>query len=552
MSSLKVKHFKRYKDFAWLLLKYGQLDMLKEMDPELGEKTTLSFPTKTPSPEELVKDLQSLGPTFIKLGQLLSTQTDFLPDAYAEALSKLQDQVDPFSYEEVEKIFQEELGLKVRDIFQEFDTRPIAAASLSQVHRAVLPSQRVVAVKIQRPHIQKEIIEDLEVLNEIAHFLENQTEWGKRYRIVDKIAQLHATLLNEIDFKKEALNLISFRENLKEFKNIIIPSPIQEYSTTRILTMDFLEGQKITKMSPLIRMEIDGEKLAQELFEAYLKQILIDGLVHVDPHPGNVYLSQDNQIILLDVGMVAHIGSRMQMGLLKLLIAISEGQGDEVADILIRLGEKTKGFIYSHFREQISTLIGEYHDLNWSQLPLGKLFLKIARLSANTGVVLPPNFNLLGKALLNLDLAGKLVAPNFKPNEAIRQKASELLSERLKKNFSLNLLSHILIDGAEFLQQLPNKLRDFLDILSSNSLKVKVETIDEYYLMRGFEKIANRITLGLILAALIIGASQLMKVQTVFTLWGYPGFAILLFLAAVIGGIVLMINILISDKKEKD
>lgn len=546
MSRLKVKHLKRYKDLVWLLMKYGQSDMLKEIESGQPLFTTNK---KIPAPEELVKDLQTFGPTFIKLGQLLSTQTDLLPDAYAEALSKLQDQADAFPYEEVEKIIQAEFKSKVSDIFEEFDPIPLAAASLAQVHRALLPSGRIVAVKVQRPNIKKGIIEDLDVLDEIALFLEKQTAWAKRYALVEKMRQLRSTLSNELDYTKEAINLSVFKRNLKEFTNIIIPSPVPDYTTSHVLTMDFIEGQKVTKLNPLIKMEIDGEKLAQEIFEAYLKQILVDGLVHIDPHPGNVYLSQDNRIILLDLGMVAYIGPQMQTALLKLLLAISEGQGEEAADIIIRLGEKKEGFTYYYIRDQIASLVAQYQELNWSQLPIGRLLLKVSGFAADAGIVLPSTFNMLGKALLNLDRAGKVIAPNFNPNQAVREKAAQLLDERMQRNFSWSFIYRTLLETTEFIQRLPSRLNDFFDILSKNNLKFKVHAIDEHYLMRGFEKIANRITLGLVLAALIIGASQLMRIETSFTLLGYPGFAMLLFLGAAIGGILLMVNILISDEK---
>ncbi len=552
MSTLQLKHFKRYKDLALLLMKYGQLDMLKELGPDmpLPDQSTI-VGKEAANPEELAKDLQQLGPTFVKLGQLLSTQTDILPEAYAEALAKLQDRADPFSYEEVERIFQEELGVKVKDVFKEFDPTPIAAASLAQVHWAVLPSERVVAVKVQRPHIQQNIVEDLDVLEEIATFLEKKAEWAKHYALGDKIRQLRATLFNELDYKKEEMNLISFKRNLKEFRRLIVPSPVSDYTTTRILTMDFVEGQKITKLSPLIKMEIDGEKLASELFEAYLQQILIDGLVHIDPHPGNVYLSQDNRIILLDLGMVARVPPQLQNGILKVLLAVSEGQGEEAADILVRLGQQTERFNYHAFREQVSNLVAQYQDVNLAQMAVGRLMLKIAGIGGETGILLPPTFNMLGKALLNLDKVGKTLAPDFNPNEAIRENASDLLDQRMRRNFSSGVFYRTFIEASEFLQHLPTKLNDFLDILSRNQLKLKVDAIDEKRLMIGFEKVANRITMGLILAALIIGASQLMRVQTTFTIWGYPGLAMILFLAAVLGGIVLMANILASDEKKE-
>lgn len=553
MTTLQVKHIKRYKDLVWLLMKYGQTDLVKEFETDMpvSDQVSPELPEGSPTPDELLKDLQQLGPTFVKLGQLISTQTDLLPDAYADALSKLQDQADPFPYSEVEKIIQEEFGVKIQDIFDEFDEKPLAAASLAQVHRAVLPSQRVVAVKVQRPNIRKGIIEDLDVLDEIARFLENKSKWARRYAVVDKIRELRATLINELDYKKEAVNLATFKRNLREFRNIIVPSPVEDYTTTRVLTMDFLEGKNITKISPLIKMEIDGERLADELFRAYLKQILLDGLVHVDPHPGNVYLTEDKRIILLDLGMVTRIPPQMQMGLLKLLIAVSEGQGEEVADIIIRLGQRTDEFDYHRFRDQVAKLVAQYQELNWSQLPVGRLILKISGIAAETGVLVPPTLNMLGKALLNLDRAGKTLAPNFNPNDAIRENAAKFLDERMRRNFSMGVLYRTLLEGTEFLQHLPTRLNDFLDILSKNDLKLQVDAIDEKRLMVGFEKIANRITVGLILAALIIGASQLMRVQTNFTIWGYPGLAMLLFLAAAIGGVILVINILRTDEKKE-
>ncbi len=552
MATLQVKHLKRYKDLAWLLMKYGRLDIVKEFEPDLPLEQAPPLDKNAPSPEELVKDLQTLGPTFMKLGQLLSTQTDILPDAYADALAKLQDHADPFPYPEVEKIIQEELKAKVRDIFIEFDPQPLAAASLAQVHRAILPSQRIVAVKVQRPHIRKGIIEDLEVLDELAHFLENKTKWAKRYAFVEKVRELRSTLINELDYQKEAINLITFKRNLREFRNIIVPSPIKDYTSTRVLTMEFLEGKNITKLSPLIRMDINGNKLADEVFKAYLKQILLDGLVHVDPHPGNVYLSEDQRLILLDLGMVTRTTPQMQMGLLKILLAISEGQGEEVADIIMRLGRQTEEFNYHQFRNQVAALVAQYQELNWSQLPVGRLMLKISGIASETGIILPPTFNMLGKALLNLDQAGKILAPNFNPNDAIRENAAELLDDRMRRNFTSGIFYRTLIEATEFLQHLPARLNDFSHILSRNDLKLQIDAIDEKRLMRGFEKVANRITVGLILAALIIGASQLMKVDTSFTILGYPGFAMLLFLAAVVGGVLLVVNILMTDEKKEE
>jgi predicted unusual protein kinase regulating ubiquinone biosynthesis (AarF/ABC1/UbiB family) len=553
VAALQIKHFKRYKDIAWLLLKYGRSDLVKEIGAEIElskEQKEQLVANMVTSPEELARDLQEMGPAFIKLGQLLSTQTDYLPDAYSEALAKLQDRADPFPYSEAEKIFTSELGVEIKNAFKEFNPKPIAAASLAQVHKAILPSGRIVAVKIQRPSIQTGIVEDLEVLDELAILLEDRTSWGKKYELKDKVKQLRSTLLNELDYKKEAIHLSNFKRNLQEFKQIIIPSPIADYSTARILTMDFITGQKITQLSPLIKIDLKGEELAEVLFKAYLKQILIDGLVHVDPHPGNIYLTENQQLVILDLGMVAHIPPQMQNGLLKLLLAVSEGQGEEAADIIVRLGEPQNHFSYTRFRDEIATLVANYQDLSVSQMAIGRLILKIARTGGETGIHLPSHFNLLGKALLNLDKVAKTLSPNFVPNASIRQNVAELFDERMRRNFSMGNFYRSFVEAVEFIQHLPTKANNILDILSRNELKLNVDAIDEQRLMIGFEKVANRITLGLILAALIIGAALLMRIETTFTIFGYPGLAIILFLAAACGGVLLMINILLYDEKK--
>lgn len=553
-TTLKIRHLNRYKDIVWLLVKYGRADWVKEIEGEidLPKEDKLAEKSGGPSPQELTEDLENMGPTFIKLGQLLSTQTDFLPDAYVEALVKLQDHAEPFSYKEVEQIFLSELGVKIHDVFKEFDEVPLAAASLAQVHKAVLPSNRVVAVKVQRPNIQAGIVEDVEVLEELAALLESKTSWGKRYGLIEIVHQLRMTLLNELDYEKEASNLIAFKNNLRDFPLLIVPSPVKDYTTSRLLTMDFISGRKITHLSPLLKMDIDGEKLAESLFEAYLKQILIDGLVHVDPHPGNVYLTDDNRIVLLDLGMVTHIPPQMQNGILKLLLAVSEGQGEEAADIIIKLGHQTKDFVYYQFRHFISNLVAQYQDLNISQMAMGKLILKIASIGGQTGIMMPPQFSMLGKALLNLDKVGKALAPEFNPNEKIRQQAAELITQRIRKNFSSGVFYRTFIEGAELLQHMPEKLNDILNILSKNELKLDVDAIDEKRLMVGFEKVANRITMGIILAALIIGAALLMRVETQFTLFGYPGLAILFFLSAAVGGVLLIFSIILSDENSSN
>ncbi|MGZ8848095.1 MAG: ABC1 kinase family protein, partial [Pyrinomonadaceae bacterium] len=308
---LKPERLKRYAEIVALLVKYGRSDLVEQSALTLAGSRPKEA-AKGPQAEELADDLERLGPTFIKLGQLLSTRGDLLPEPYLEALSRLQDQIEPFPYEEVEQIVSSEIGGRISKLFLEFDTQPLAAASLSQVHRATMRDGRAVVVKVQRPGVRKIIVEDLEALEQVADFVDAHTEVGKRYEFGNMLSDLRRSLLRELDFQREAGNLHRLRKSLIEYEKIVVPEAIDDYTTSRVLTMEYIPGKKITDVSPLRLMELDTAEMADEVFRAYLKQILVDGFFHADPHPGNVFITDDNRIALLDLGMVSHIGTRFR------------------------------------------------------------------------------------------------------------------------------------------------------------------------------------------------------------------------------------------------
>src|SRR5438045_7350457 len=290
--SLKPQHLKRYQQIAWLFVKYGRSDLVKSSGLEetltAEERVT---PTEATKADELASDLEKLGPTFVKLGQLLSSRVELLPRAYLEALSRLQDKVEPFGFGEVEKIVTSEIGVRLSKAFSDFESTPIASASLGQVHLARLRDGRPVAVKVQRPNLREQMVKHLSALDDIGKFLDNRTEIGRKYEFTGMLTELRKSLFRELDYRLEAHNLSAFREQLKAFEHIVVPAPIADYSTSRVLTMEYVSGVKITEMSPLTRMDFDGEMLAGELFRAYLNQILVEGFFHADPHPGNVSLT---------------------------------------------------------------------------------------------------------------------------------------------------------------------------------------------------------------------------------------------------------------------
>lgn len=549
----KSRHLKRGREIGGLVMKYG--------GPRLLDRAGLAslFGMEPPPPEEakpeaeqLARDLESLGPTFVKLGQTLSTRADILPVPYLKALTRLQDDVQPFSFAEVEEIVMRELGQRISRLFSHFESTPLASASLGQVHRASLRDGRLVAVKVQRPDIHQVIHDDLDSMESVAEMLEKRMETARRYRACSVVQEFRKTLLAELDYRREARNLKSIgRSMAARFPRIVVPRPIEGYYAERVLTMEFIDGTPVDKVSPLAMLEIDGEGLAEEMFRAYLVQILVDGMYHADPHPGNVLLTRDGTLGLIDLGMVGNLGPKLRQQLLKLLIALAEGDGDEAGAHALDIAEEGRDAVDEYqFKRDCSELISNLHGQALEEIQVGAVILEMSRMSADHGLILPPELSLLGKTLLNLDAIGRALAPGSDPNEWVRRHATGVVAEMVWNQASLGRVYTRGLEAAELAEEMPHRLARIMDAVEENRLGFKVDAFDETRLMVGMQKIANRITAGLVLAALIIGAALLMQVRTNFTILGYPGLAMLCFLAAAAGGFHLVWLVLWSDESQ--
>lgn len=542
-------HVKRYKDIAMLLAKYGNSDLIKNAGlQDVVGKTHLTDQEKATA-DELTNDIEKLGPAFVKLGQLMSTRSDFLPPKYLAALSRLQDRCEPVPFAEIEKRVTGELGVRISKAFIEFESDPVAAASLGQIHRAILRSGKKVAVKVQRPGIREGILEDLQILSELADFYDNHTKSGEKYEYGVMLEEFRKSVLAELDYCEEAHNLETLNKNLSEFSRIIVPAPVKDYSTRTLLTMDFIDGKKVTDVTRLKLLELDGDVLAEQLFHAYLKQILVDGFFHADPHPGNVLLTPEDNIALIDLGMVARLTPKLQSKLLQLVIAISEGRADSVASIAIDIGERKQKFDEQAFRSQIAELVQKDLEVNLGGMQVGKVVLGVTRSAGDCGIRVPAELTMVGKALMNLDQIGTTLDPSFDPNASVRRNAAHIMQQRLLDDLSPGKIGNHMLETKDFIEKFPQHLNKILDLAAHNNLKVEV--IDEPLLIDSFQKVANRISLSLILASLVIGAALMMRVPTPFTIYGYPVIAIVCFLVAAIGGFTLAIQIAFYDQKPK-
>ena len=541
--TLKAHHLARYKDIAALLVKHGRADGVRDFDPSDPEAS----PATEADAEKLVTDLEAMGPTFIKLGQLLSTRADLLPTVYLEALSRLQDNVEPVPFEAIEETVTTEIGARISKAFQSFDSKPLASASLGQVHRAVLRDGRPAAVKVQRPGVRKRVVDDMEVIEELAEFVDDHTKLGRSYGFGGMVEEFRRSIMAELDYRVEAANLRLLGSLLADYDRIVVPEPVDDYTTNVVLTMELIDGRNVGSLGPLARQEIDGAALASQLFDAYLDQILIHGFVHADPHPGNVLLTSDGRLALIDLGMVARVGPELQDALVRLLIALSEGHGAEVASVMAGLGEKRDTWDAPRFEREIVALVQQHQAVTVGELEAGRVVGELAAIAGDCGLRPPVELTMLGKALLNLDQVANCLDADFDPNAAIQRHVGEIMRRKMLKSASpANMLSAAM-EAKEFAEKLPGRVNKVMDALAEGQMTLNIQGIDEKELMRGIQKVGNRIVMGLVIASLIVGAAMLMRVDTPSKLFGYPTIAILCFMAAALAGVFLVIDSALHD-----
>jgi ubiquinone biosynthesis protein len=551
--SLRPRHVRRYKDIARLLVKYGRGDLVSQagLDPLDGDVP--ADPSVVADAEQLATDLEGLGPTYVKLGQLMSTRADLLPPAYVAALARLQDDVEGFPFAEVERIVEAELGVRMSRAFTTFENIPIASASLGQVHKATLRNGRAVAVKVQRPGIREQVLDDLDALREIAEFADAHTSYGRRYGFAAMLEEFRTSMLRELDYQQEAANLRTLGANLADFPRIVVPQPVADYTTSRVLTMDFVGGRKLTSLGPLAQLEVDGRTLADQLIGAYLKGILVDGFFHADPHPGNVFLTDTGDIALIDLGMIGRIPADMQERLLKLLLAVSEGRGDEAARVLLGLAQQVEDEVdETAYRRAVASIVTAHQGASLADVRAGAVLVDLSTCAIDNGLRPPPELTMLARALIALDEVARTLDPSYDPNAAIQRQAADILKQRLTGSASQGNLFTTVLEAKEFVERLPGRVNKVMDALAEGELKLNVRGIDERELMFGVTKLANRLTTGLVIAALIIGAAMLMRVPTRTTLFGYPALAIVCFGVAATFGVILLANIWLTDRRAAD
>jgi predicted unusual protein kinase regulating ubiquinone biosynthesis (AarF/ABC1/UbiB family) len=576
-----------------LFTRYGLRDFARqqgliELSPEeAAAHDSTNGDGATERAAEFRKRLVELGPAYVKLGQVLSTRPDLIPAPYIDELQHLQDDVGPVPFAEIEQIIQEQLGGRISKLFETFDHEPLATASLGQAHAATLRDSRAVVVKVQRPDIRASLADDMEFFRELAKFLSAHFRAGARVDMVGIVQQLERTLADELDYKIEARNMALFRRSLAEFPRLLVPKVVEGYTAERVLTTERVRGVKLSEIPPITRLDNDLSLLADELGKAYLKQIAIDGHFHADPHPGNVFLVlrgeenprtpsdiaanerrteeretvtpiakleqvaqreaapaapiEEPRLALIDFGMTARLSPPMRDRIVRLLFDLAENRGDDAGETLIEIGEPIPDFDRTAFIRQIAQLIAQNHERAVGDMQAGRVLYEAITIAYERGLKLPSELTLLAKTLFSLDNITRSLDSAYNPTEAIRSYTGEIINDRARRELSPARLARAVAQTTELLNALPHRIDLITQHMAANDFAVKVDAPQMSTLLKGMQKIANRIFTGLVLTGLLISSGLLINQRPRL---GTTGFV----LAAGIA-LYMVVSILVSDRR---
>ena len=536
---------------AAFLAKYRNAGVFAGMDSQAGlpDRDTAET-TSAPMAEQFVADLEAMGPAFVKIGQALSTRPDMVPMEYIAALERMQNDVKPIGSDEVRAQIERELGVRISKLFAEFDDAPLGSASLAQVHRAVLRDGREIAVKVQRPDVEIQILQDLDIISGLARTADRITSAGRRLHFADWVHEFRMTLLPELDYREEADNLERFAGHFRQYPRLFVPVPLRDLSARRVLTMTLVKGVKLPDIPGVRRTEQDMSPLAEDLLRGYLDQVFIHGDIHADPHPGNLLLADDGRLAVLDLSMVTHVPPRRRGQLLRFMLAATDGRGEEAADLVLAMGIALPDFDQTSFRREVARMISRYgaHGRD-DTLSEGRMFFDMVRLSTDSGLRTPPEMSVLGKTLLNLESVSRALDPHLATKTIVKDHLQRIMVDRLRESFSPSALASEALEVQSLIRDMPGQVSKCLSLLAENRLSIRLAGLEESRLIENLQKIANRISAGVVTASLVLASAILMREER----WAfgptYSSLVIALFAGAGLIGAALVLSALITDRR---
>ena len=486
--------------------------------------------------------LEQLGPTFIKFGQILSIRPDLIPKSYIQELEKLQDRVPKFSYTIVKKQIKKELGKSIEEIFSSFEKKPIASASISQVHKAVLKNGKKVAVKIQRPDVRKIMETDIEIMFYIAKLLENRILKLKRFNPVKIIEEFKKWTEKELDFKREASHAKRFARNFSHDKTIKIPEIYDEFSTNKVLVMEFIDGIDLHNIKQIKKKKIKLQPLMEKGFEAILTQVFIHGLFHADPHPGNIIITNDKKIAFVDFGIVGHFDENLKSKSIDLFYGIIQNDTEKIVETLVELSETEIGN-KEELKYEISDLLEPLQNAEINQVKISYVLEEIMDTSLNYGLKIPTNFVLFGKTIITLEGIALEYDPKFNIIKSSKPFIEKLMRQRYSPVYQFNNFVKDMFRFKKFAEELPDQASKALKRIEKGTINVEIEDTDIKKLSLEIDKSSNRIAYSMLITALLIAGALMINLGRPF-IFNISLVSFFSFLLAFILSIILLVSIL--------
>jgi ubiquinone biosynthesis protein len=511
----KSARWSRYRDIAEILLRHGLGFIVGIVGLDRFAPFRLGFvgvnqrgETYT-RPERIRVALEELGATFVKLGQILSTRVDLLPPAYQFELAKLQDQATPVSTDLIRETLAGEMGRPIHEVFASFDAVPLAAASIGQVHAATLLDGTEVVVKIRRPGVERTVEEDLEILQNLAATASRRWELADQYDVVGLVEEFSQTLRAELDYIAEGRNAERFAANFAGDRTVHIPRVIWDTTSSRVLTIERLHGCKITDSEALDSLGIDRRKLATRAVRIIFKMTIEDGFFHADPHPGNFVIEPDGRIGMMDFGMVGRIDRETREQLIDLVFAVASQDPERVVDAMLDLGVARRRVDRHRLRRDVSLLMARYYGRALGDVVAATAIEDGLAVTRRHRLQLPPNLALLLKTVVMNEGLGRQIDPTFRVADALAPFAKRLVVQQYSPRRVARQLSLASVDAARLGIELPEHLRRIVRDLERGGLEVGMRPEGFEPLIRRFERLANRIILGIIVAAFVNGLAIL-------------------------------------------
>ena len=546
------RHLNRYRQILTILFKYGFGDLLEMLKIDQYIEVGLQMISKKrevrierlTKPQGLRMAFEELGPTYIKLGQILSTRPDLVPMEFINELSKLQDNVPAFAFEQVRRSIRSEFDCSPDDLFDQLDDEPLASASIGQVHRAVLKDGEVVAVKFQRPGIRKIIEIDLEIMLHLATLAERHIEELALHRPIKIVEEFARTLEKEIDYKNEATNMERAARHFLDDPNVYIPKVYREVTTSRVLTTEFIDGIKISNIDALEAAGLDRKIITARGADLVLKQVFDHCFFHADPHPGNIFVLSGNVICLLDFGMAGIVDRQTRDDFVDLLESIVNRNEARAAQVLLKLTHREVEPDRRQLERDVADFMGRHLYKPLKDIELGKLLHQLLELATDFRLRIPADIFLMMKALSTVEGVGRMLDPEFDMIARSTPFITRVKLERFKPERIVNDVYDLGYQLLQFLRQFPNQMLELTNLIRQEKLRLQIEHRGLETMLVTHDRISNRISFSILIAALIIGSALIVISETPPLIYGISLIGILLFFAAAIMGIWLLVAIL--------